>query len=312
MNAGHKRETPRGPAPDAREEYLFYQTLLGSWPMGGGPDSVTDEYVGRLQAYMTKAAREAKVNTSWTDQDPTHIDALTGFVAAALTGPESRTFLEDVCRVQSLISSVGVIHSLSQTLIKLTTPGVPDIYQGCELWDLSLVDPDNRRPVDYTRRIELLSTIKSRLDGGESPSAVVSSLLTAPDDGAIKLYLIWAALAHRREEPDLYRRGSYLPLEVTGDHADRVFAFARVEGGRSVIVVAPRLVAPLMGEGCRSLPLGAAWGSTSLAIPPELGTGPWTERLSGQSVGTGADGSLPLSEVLRHAPVGLLTRPKSS
>ena len=299
-NARSKRDTPRGPAPDAREEYLFYQTLVGSWPFGMEPDGVTPEYVGRLQEYMVKAAREAKVKTSWTDADPTHVDALKAFVADVLTGPESRPFLDDFRPFQRRMARVGVVHSLSQTLLKLTSPGVPDIYQGSDLWDLSLVDPDNRRPVDFDRRAAMLAGLKSRLDGGEDRLTLASSLLGQSDDGAIKLYLLWTALTHRREQPDLYRRGEYVPLKAEGPHADRLMAFARRFEGRSVVVVAPRLVAGMMGENGGRMPVGDAWESTGLAVPE----GRWTDRLTGKTLEAGR--VLPLAEVLGTLPLSLL------
>ncbi len=284
-NAAAKTETPRGTAPDAREEYLFYQTLLGSWPFGMEADGVTAEYVARLQEYMVKAAREAKVRTSWTDADPTHPDALRAFVAAVLTGPQSGPFREDFRRFQRRVERVGVVHSLSQVVLKLASPGVPDIYQGSELWDLSLVDPDNRRPVDFDLRARMLGEIRSRIERGESRAAVASSLLSRPDDGAVKLFVIWSGLNHRREEPGLYRRGEYVPLAAEGPHAERVVAFARRGPGRSVIAIAPRLVAGLMGEDGSRMPLGDVWESTTLIVPAELGRG-WTDRLTGRPVET--------------------------
>ena len=131
-----------------------------------------------------------------------------------------------------------MVHSLGQALLKLGSPGVPDIYQGSELWDLNLVDPDNRRAVDFERRATLLAGLKGRLDGGEDRTALASSILAEPDDGAIKLYLIWTALTHRREQPDIYRRGDYVPLTAEGPHAGRIVAFARRREGRSVVVIA--------------------------------------------------------------------------
>ena len=299
-NAPRKRETPKGAAPDAREEYLFYQTLLGSWPFGMEPDGVTPEYVSRLQEYMVKAAREAKVKTSWTDADPSHVDALKGFVADVLTGPESRPFLDDFRAFQRRVARVGVVHSLAQTLLKLAAPGVADIYQGCELWDLNLVVPDNRRAVDFDGRAAMLAGLKSRLDT-EDRAAVAASLLSQPDDGAIKLYLIWTALGHRREQADVYRRGEYVPMEADGPHADRVVAFARRLEGRTVVAVASRLVARMMGEDGSRIPVGEAWESTALTLP----AGRWTDRLTGKTFESNG-GALPLAEVLGTLPVALL------
>jgi (1->4)-alpha-D-glucan 1-alpha-D-glucosylmutase len=308
-NEPRKRETPRGLAPDRREEYLFYQTLIGSWPHAMAADGVTPEYVARLQEYLVKAAREAKVKTSWTDSDSSHVDALKAFVADVIAGPESRPFLDDFLLLQRRISQVGVVHSLAQSLIKLASPGVPDIYQGCELWDLSLVDPDNRRPVDFESRAAMLSSLKGRLASGEDRGGMAASLLASADDGAIKLYLHWTALEHRREQPVLYSRGAYLPLIVDGPHANRVVAFARHHEGKAVVIVAPRLVAGMMGDTGERLPIGEAWESTSIVLPPELSRADWSDRLTGQrSTAREENGRhvLPLSEVLGTLPLGLL------
>ncbi len=314
-NAAHRRETPRGTAPDAREEYLLYQTLIGAWPFGVNSSAISPEFVERIAAYLIKAAREAKVKTNWTDDDPTHVDALKAFVTSVLTATESTQFLDDFVCFQRKIERVGVVHSLSQALLKLTSPGVPDIYQGCELWDLSLVDPDNRRPVDFPLRTRLLDEIKARLAGGEDRSALAADLFRTPDLGAIKLYLHWVALGYRREQPDLYERGHYIPLQVEGPHADRVVAFARELDGRAAIAVAPRLVASMMGpEGDRP-PVGDVWESTSLIVPPSLASTRWSDRLSGASFevnGSGKGRTLPLTALFAHLPVALLQRVEPS
>jgi (1->4)-alpha-D-glucan 1-alpha-D-glucosylmutase len=304
-NAPLKHETPRGLAPDAREEYLFYQTLIGSWPFGMEVDAITPEYVERVQAYMIKAAREAKVKTSWTDADPAHCEALKAFVAEALSIEKSGAFLQDFRSFQGRIELVGAVHSLSQSLIKLTSPGVADVYQGCELWDLSLVDPDNRRPVDFDRRAAFLADFKSRLERGEDRGMLASALLAAPEDGAIKLYLHWVALNHRRSNADLYRLGEYLPLQVTGPHAHRVIAFARRLEGRTVVVVAPRLVVPLMDSEGDRMPIGTVWESTSIVLPQELQSQAWHDLLTDRRGSSGA-GTLALADLFATLPVALL------
>jgi len=309
FNAPRKRETPRGVAPDAREEYLFYQTLIGSWPFGMPPSNVTSDYVERLQAYMVKAAREAKVKTSWTDSDPSHSDALKAFVAEVLTGPEAGHFLDDFTRFQRRIERVGVVHSLAQTLLKLGSPGVPDIYQGCDLWDLSLVDPDNRRAVDFDLRARLLGAIKARLDSGEDRATVASELFEHPDQGAIKLFLHWVALGHRREQPALYAHGRYLPLRAEGLQADRVISFARERDGQAAIIVAPRLVTSMMGPTGETAPIGEVWESTALIVPDELADLAWHNRITGSRLAvreSSGSKAIPLAEVFARVPVGWL------
>jgi (1->4)-alpha-D-glucan 1-alpha-D-glucosylmutase len=308
-NASCKRESSRGAVPDAREEYLFYQTLIGSWPFAGDTAVVTPEYVERIQEYLVKAAREAKVKTSWIDSDSSHVDALKAFVADVLTGSESKPFLTDFLRFQRHIARVGIVHSLSQTLIKLTSPGVPDIYQGCELWDLSLVDPDNRRPVDFNLRTQLLGELKARVDRGEKRSDLADDLLRNSDSGSIKLYLHWAALGDRRERPGLYEQGRYIPIHAEGPHAERVVAFARELHGQAVITVAPRLVTQMMGPDGEQPPIGSVWDSTSLIIPTELASFAWEDRLTGVPCELRDEQGgkrVSLSQVLAHLPIGLL------
>jgi (1->4)-alpha-D-glucan 1-alpha-D-glucosylmutase len=228
----------------------------------------------------------------------------------ALLSPSNRNlFVKDLCVRSRTVAWFGMLNSLSMTLLKLASPGVPDIYQGCELWDLSLVDPDNRRPVDFESRAAMLSSLKGRLARGEDRGAMAASLLTSPDDGAIKLYLHWTALEHRREQPGLYSRGAYLPLHVDGPHANRVVAFARHYEGKAVVGGAPRLVAAMMGDSGERLPIGEAWESTSILLPPELSRADWSDRLTGQrSTAREENGRhvLPLSEVLSTLPLGLL------
>ncbi len=273
-NARHKVEVNGNPAPDAREEYLFYQTLVGAWPFATPEDDTTPEgLVPRIQEYMLKAAREAKINTTWTDQDPSYSEALKTFVANVLEGPDPAPFLNDFLPFQRRIARIGIIHSLAQTLLKVASPGVPDTYQGCELWDLSLVDPDNRRPVNYPHRAELLKSLQAELAAGTSRATFAARLLSDPDNGAIKLYTLWTALTHRKAEPTLYQEGAYRPLEAEGDRKANIIAFARHREGRFIIAVTPRLAGSLMGDDSQTMPLGRnVWGNTRLLIPENAPT----------------------------------------
>jgi (1->4)-alpha-D-glucan 1-alpha-D-glucosylmutase len=310
-NARKKARINDADAPDAREEYLFYQVLLGAWPFEAGEDSLPEGFVERLQQYMNKAIREAKVHTSWTDTDPTYGDAVAKFVGEVLAGPDAGPFLKDFAPFARRVARVGVVHSLSQTLIKLASPGVPDIYQGCELWDLSLVDPDNRRPVDYGLRRRLLDQVRGRLAAGTPRAELARDLFAAPEDGAIKLYLTWTALGHRRDHPALYAQGNYRPLEADGDRKAHLVAFARHREGRSVVAVAPRLVAGLMGDDAATPPIGrATWGETRL-LAPDIAAIPrrWRDLLTDSIVEVeDVDGrpTLAVADVLRVLPVALL------
>jgi (1->4)-alpha-D-glucan 1-alpha-D-glucosylmutase len=297
-------------APDASEEYLFYQTLLGAWPFGGPDDAVPEGFVERIQQYMVKAVREAKLNTSWTDTDSSYSEAVAGFVADVLEGPDAGPFLKDFLPFQRRVARIGVVHSLAQILLKIASPGVPDIYQGCELWDLSLVDPDNRRPVDYGVRERLLDAIRGRLDNGASRAELARVLFAAPEDGAIKLYLIWTALNYRKTHQALFEQGSYRPLEAEGERKSNIVSFARLRAGRGALVVVPRLVAAMMGEDGTSPPLGpAAWSDTRVLLPEGLGTNGLRELFTDRLVTPirSDDGlRLDVGELFRILPVALL------
>jgi (1->4)-alpha-D-glucan 1-alpha-D-glucosylmutase len=272
-------------------------------------DSTRGEYVGRIQQYMTKAVHEAKVNLSWVNQNPEYIEALTGFIDATLQ-PKSANgrvnpFMCDIQSFAPAISFFGAINSLSQTLLKLTGPGVPDIYQGTELWDLSLVDPDNRRPVDYRRRRQLLDELQTRAAGGELRS-LAAELMENYQDGRIKLWTTMGALAARRTHAELFRSGEYLPVYGTGKWREHVAGFARFDARRleSAISVAPRFSYTLM-RGEMKMPTGDVWGDTELALPPGI-EGEFVNLLTGEIVRTTASRTLLCREVFASFPVALL------
>ena len=256
LNRRWKKRIDETEAPDRNEEYLLYQTLLGSWPLEPFRE-LSDEahatYVSRMQQYMAKALKEAKLNTSWVQPNEPWDAAVAEFVARVLDRSPKNRFLESFLPVAEEVARVGAINSFSQTLLKLTTPGVPDIYQGNEIWDLSLVDPDNRRPVDYAKRQKLLDSL------GE---ATPEELFANWRDGRIKLFLIQRLLHFRREHRELFRRGSYQALQVTGEFAESCIAFARALHGQSVIVLAPRLTTRIGWP-----PLGDAWRDTAVELP---------------------------------------------
>jgi (1->4)-alpha-D-glucan 1-alpha-D-glucosylmutase len=256
-------------APSPNEEYLLYQTLIGAWPM----EPLTSEsdwqaFRKRIESYMLKAVREAKENTSWINRNTEYEAAVSSFVEALLTPGDENIFLNSFVPFQRRIGRVAVWNSLAQTLLKLTCPGVPDIYQGNELWDFSLVDPDNRRPVDYARRRQLFEGLR---DGGDGPCpCLFDGLLRTPEDGQIKLYLTWKTLHLRQRLADLFQQGEYLPLWVAGPQADHVIAFARRLGTETVFVAAPRMVAGLLDkvEDPAPPPVGPEiWGDTQLVLP---------------------------------------------
>jgi (1->4)-alpha-D-glucan 1-alpha-D-glucosylmutase len=274
LNRRFKELVEGRPAPTADHEYLLYQTLIGSWP-ASLEDVASEErsrHRERVEAYMIKAAREGKENTSWQNPDQAYEKALSEFVQKILDPSLAGAFLADLLAFTRRVAELGVTNSLSQLLLKLTCPGIPDVYQGCELWDLSLVDPDNRRPVDYQRRIDWLSELKR--DSGASTSHEHSdfrSLAASWWDGRVKLLVTWKILEFRREHPELFLEGSYRPLSTPGERAGNLCAFAREDWGSTLVVVAPRLCAHLERE-TPPFPLGsAAWGDTAVSCPGEWG-----------------------------------------
>ncbi|MBB4286828.1 malto-oligosyltrehalose synthase [Roseospira goensis] len=316
-------ETRRGPS--AKDEYLLYQTLLATWPLEmartddtGAPLPPEPEalaaYTERVAAYMLKAAREAKVDTAWTAQDSDYEAALDGFVRAVLSPTLGGAFVADMAAFVARLAPAGAVNALSQTTVKLTMPGVPDLYQGTDLWDFSLVDPDNRRPVDFAGRA------RSLREGARPPAR-----LDTWRDGHVKQALIAAVLDLRRQAPALFAQGGYVPLETTGAEADRVLAFARTAPETTastetttvasptvaaMVVVVPRLVWPLMGDAARPLPQG--WGDTRVMLPDADGWPAGALRSALHAPDTPphraapADGSLSVADLLADFPIAVL------
>ncbi len=228
LNSAHRALVDETLAPDNNEEYLLYQTLLGAWPVETPGNADYPAFVERIKAYLRKALQEAKVHTSWINPNAEYDEAVQGFVAKILDPEISAVFLEDLRLFQKRISHYGMLNSLGQTLVKLAAPGVPDFYQGTEIWDFSLVDPDNRRPVDYALRRRMLDDLlRKQSDSGTDFTALTDELGAAKEDGRIKLWLTCLGLRCRRDHGGLFTEGSYLPVQVTGQYAENVFSFAR-------------------------------------------------------------------------------------
>jgi (1->4)-alpha-D-glucan 1-alpha-D-glucosylmutase len=297
------------PAPDRNEEYLLYQNLLGAWPFGALDESGHARFVERMQGFFVKALHEAKVHTSWATPHADYDAAAAEFVARILDESTSAEFLDDFRAFHARVAHWGIINSLAQTLLRLTAPGVPDTYQGTELWDFSLVDPDNRRPVDYATRREALSALKAATADGEGgTSPLIRDLIDSREDGRIKLYVTWLALEARRAHPELFSVGEYLPVEVRGPRAEHVFAFVRRLGEQAAIVAIPRLPASLIPSGT-SLPLGPSiWGETTLQLPAEAGLAgrKFRDVHTGAVISPEDDGRIPVAELFAEFPVALL------
>ncbi|HET6762464.1 MAG TPA: malto-oligosyltrehalose synthase, partial [Longimicrobiaceae bacterium] len=291
LNAGHKARSEDGPAiPDANDEYLLYQTLLGAWPLEEMDDDAYAAFVARIRAYMQKATREAKVHTSWINPDEEYDTALGAFVDAVLDRGGENAFLADFRRLQPIVARMGMVNALAQTLVKLASPGVPDVYQGQELWDFSLVDPDNRRPVDYALRTRMLDALETALADGDAAD-VAREMVEGWQDGRIKLFVTWRALLLRRALEPLFATGAYVPLAGDGERAEHLLAFARVADGAAVVVVVPRLVATLMHGESYALPHDGVWGDTRVTGGDDILAGRWRNVFTGEKIEAG-DGGL--------------------
>ena len=245
------------PAPSPGHQYLLYQALLGAWPPAG-PDA---SFVERMQAYAVKAARESKLETSWIDPDEAYERGLTAFVGGILDPKRSAAFLESFHALARRVALLGALNGLAQLTIKATIPGVPDFYQGTEFWDLSLVDPDNRRPVDFASRQTALAALAAEPDW--------QALQAGWEDGRIKLALTNRLLALRNALAPLFRNGDYAPVRVEGQHRDHVLAFARCRGREAVIVAVGRQFCRFTHDG-REWPQAASWRAS--LVPSGFGS----------------------------------------
>ncbi|MDQ2659369.1 MAG: malto-oligosyltrehalose synthase [Verrucomicrobiota bacterium] len=293
LNRKAKTRIDEAEAPDANEEYLLYQALLGTWPVdvnGAATPNATEEYVARLQVYMAKALHEAKVNTSWIQPNESWDTATHEFVARILAPATKNKFLPVFLPAVEEIARLGAINSLAQVILKMTTPGVPDIYQGNEIWDFSLVDPDNRRPVDYARRAEMLAGLTK---------ATPEEMLRAWPDGRIKLFVTQRLLHFRRERAELFLQGSYVPLTVTGTHADSCVAFARERGGQWLVSLVPRLSARVGFP-----PIGDRWQDTIVELPGAVSGSAATDVFTGRPLRL-ENGALKISEAMAALPFAL-------
>ena len=307
MNQAHRANVDGEWMPDGNDEYLFYQALVGVWPPHCPSADEMAELGERMTAYMHKAAQEAKVHTSWVNPNERYDRALHDFVRGVLTVDANHEFLGDFAAFHSRIAYAGMLNSLSQTALKLTAPGVPDFYQGTELWDLSLVDPDNRRPVDFTRRREFLAQLKQRelTDRG----GLLAEALSQWQDGRIKLYVIYKILNFRRERQELFQAGSYHALYASAKFRENVCAFARRWRDQWVIVAVPRLLGRIISPGC--LPLGeAVWENEAIPLPG-IAPDTWRNILTGEHLTGGpvksAQKALTLCSIFNTCPVAVLT-----
>ena len=306
LNHDKKAEVDGTEVPDANEEYLFYQTLVGAWPLQPMDEPAHEHFVARLEGYMEKALKEAKLHTSWINPQDAYDQAVKRFVREVLRPGADNRFLDDFRRFQNRVAQAGMWNSLSQTLLKITAPGVPDVYQGNELWEFSLVDPDNRQPVDFGTRARLLEELQQREAKGLV--SLLRDLVARRTDGRIKLYITYKALNFRRTHPDLFQSGTYQPLTVSGAQEHHVVAYAWHLEDRWALMAVPRFVITL--SPASRPPVGKRlWKETQLHLPE--GAPPhWQNVFTGESLTASERGmverGLFVHEAFGRLPVALL------
>jgi (1->4)-alpha-D-glucan 1-alpha-D-glucosylmutase len=300
LNTRHKSSLNGHYAPDANEEYLIYQTLLGIWPVET-EDSTS--ITKRLQRYMTKALREATIHTRWAKPNEAHEQAVSRFVQLLLAGESSAKFLADFTIFQRKIAWCGMIYGLAQLLLKIASPGTPDFYQGSELWDLRLVDPDNREPVDFRNRCEFLKAL------AEPTPDNCFHLLRHWPDGQVKMHVAQQALQYRLLHPELFTHGGFSPVRTLGVREEHVIPILRHDNSDQVMVIVPRWIAQTY-TAQEAPPSKQFWGETSLVLSPPAPAS-WINVLTGERVQTRVSGESPtlaVAEVLQSFPVALLSQ----
>lgn len=295
LNAEHREEVDGFVVPDPNEEQLIYQTLLGAWPLDR---SEFGSFRERIREYMIKAMREAKIHTHWIAVNEEHEQAVLRFIDRILDADPGGRFFRDLLAFQTKLSSYGAWNSLTQVALKLTSPGFPDIYQGNELWDFSLADPDNRRPVDFDIRVSYVEQIE------EMSADDLPELVQQWRDGRVKMLVSAGLLRSRRDHPEPFQSGSYISLPGHGTHANNLIAFARHSGDDWAITIAPRLTAGLIGAD--QAPVGRdVWEDTSVTLP-DVAPSTWVDVITGERVDVGDNGRLLIGDALRRVPVAVL------
>jgi (1->4)-alpha-D-glucan 1-alpha-D-glucosylmutase len=299
LNRFRRHEAGESTAPSPIHEYLIYQTLIGAWPTEAMDEDTFAHFRSRMREAVLKSMRESKSMTSWNNPNPDYEAASLDFLDKILDDTKPSPFLEDFRGFVAQLAPLGMMNGLSQTVLKMTAPGIPDLYQGAELWDFSLVDPDNRRPVDFPVRDKLLAAL-AVLERGSRREAY-RHMLETWQDGRIKLALLVPLLKLRKEERTLFLDGSYEPLEIEGPKADHALAFLRRRGHTLCLTVVGRLYAGLAGSGDSFYSGASAWRGTRLILPEPM-------RLEDIFTGRPLDaeaGSLPLDQILADLPVSV-------
>ncbi|MEJ2689588.1 MAG: malto-oligosyltrehalose synthase [Deltaproteobacteria bacterium] len=307
MNSRWKRLIEGRPVPDANDEYFLYQNLFGFWPLTEPDSDGWHLLQDRLATFMLKAVREAKLNTSWRNPDESYEGPLCSFIEGVFANRGS-AFWDDFLVLHRRLAPFGLYNSLSQTLLKFTVPGVPDIYQGCELWNFSLVDPDNRRPVDFAGRGRLLQNLKAFSSGDAGIQEEVGGMFSDMIDGRIKMYITLRCLALRRRFPSLFAEGDYQPLAVEGRRSAHLCAFLRQRRDQVILVLAPRLFYRLTGGDPMMQPLGKLWEDTAVSLPDAFAASTFVSQFTGEELVSEKIGGrqfLPVGRLLRMLPISL-------
>ncbi len=304
LNLSHKVLIENREVPDRHEEFLLYQTLIGSWPLYPMDASARAQYIDRIEKYLIKALKEAKIHTSWINPNEAYEKEVLEFIRRILNLEADNQFIKHFEQFIQPIVKAGMFNSLAQTILKMTAPGVPDFYQGSELWEFALVDPDNRRPVDYTNRQHLLSDLKQKAQ--EDPGLLISHLMETPEDGRIKLYITSQILNFRRQHLALFQEGEYIPLEITGEKAKHVVAFSRTKDQMQIVVAVGRFYNQLLNSDFVN-PVGKIWENTYLVLPPQL-EGNFRDILSGIILSSTQDHSFPLQQAFSKLPIVVLEK----
>jgi (1->4)-alpha-D-glucan 1-alpha-D-glucosylmutase len=320
INASHRTVVDREMAPDANDEYLFYQTLIGAWPAAAAgapiPAEAPAELVARFQTQMQKAVKEAKTHTSWFNQNTAYEDAVTYFVRSTLAGPSACAFLEAFVPFARRVARAGMVNSLAQLILKIASPGIPDFYQGTELWHLDMADPDNRRPVDFGCRAAMLEALMPWIQRAETRDeqwtledvaereGFLRQLLASWPDGRLKLFLMACTQRFRRREASLFLRGEYVPLRADGADGEHVIAFARCLDDTIAIAAVPRLTSRRALAGTVSEPLEVS-ADTRIMLPARLSGRTFRNLFTGARLQP-ADDALPVWTMFRACPVAVL------
>lgn len=301
-NQDKKTDLDQSEVPSLNEEYLLYQTLVGSWPLYSMDASARAQYIDRIDKYMNKALREAKIHTSWINPSESYEKAMQDFIHKILTLDSANYFLKDLMEFVQPVMRAGLFNSLSQTILKITSPGIPDFYQGSELWEFTLVDPDNRHPIDYSYRYQLLKDLKEKAK--QNKSELVTHLLETPEDGRIKLYITSELLNFRRTYGKLFQEGTYIPLKIEGEKQDHICAFARLHEDQCIIVATGRFFTHFTSP----LPIGEqVWHGTALSPQSSL-KGRYQDLFSGAQIDIESEQALDVALIFSKLPLTILYR----